>query len=73
MTFLHVFTEEESARRVFDIILPKILPDGIYFKVYSHQGKNDLEKALRTTLPTISKIPGSRILITRDQDSADCK
>lgn len=43
------------------------------FQIYSHQGKQDLEKALRTTLPAISKIPGSKILVTRDQDSSDCK
>lgn len=73
MTFLHVFTEEESAKILFDAILPKLLPEGVFFNVYKHQGKQDLERSLRTTLPSISKIPGSRILITRDQDSADCK
>lgn len=69
---LHVFTEEPSAQNVFEIILPKLLPANVFFRVYSHQGKQDLEKALKTTLPSISKIPGARILITRDQDNADC-
>jgi len=69
---LHVFTEEPSAKNVFDIILPKILPEGVYFTVYPHQGKQDLERALKTTIPSISKIPGAKILITRDQDSGDC-
>jgi hypothetical protein len=73
MTFLHIFTEEESAKILFEAILPKLLPEGVFFNVYKHQGKKDLEKGLRTTLPSISKIPGSRILITRDQDSGDCK
>jgi len=73
MTFLHVFTEEESAKILFEAILPKLLPEGVFFNVYKHQGKQDLERGLRTTLPSISKMPGSRILITRDQDSADCK
>ncbi|PIQ21169.1 MAG: hypothetical protein COW65_10695 [Cytophagales bacterium CG18_big_fil_WC_8_21_14_2_50_42_9] len=73
MITLHVFTEEPSAKNVFEIILPKILPEGVLFSIYPHQGKQDLERALRTTVPSISKIPGSRILITRDQDSADCK
>lgn len=73
MTFLHVFTEEESAKILFEAILPKLLPEGVFFNVYKHQGKQDLERSLRTTLPSISKIPGSRILITRDQDNADCK
>lgn len=73
MTFLHIFTEEESAKILFEAILPKLLPEGVFFNVYKHQGKQDLERGLRTTLPSISKIPGSRILITRDQDSGDCR
>lgn len=72
MKIIHIFTEEPSAKNVFEIILPKILPDGVFFRVYPHQGKQDLEKAIRTTVPSISKIPGAKILITRDQDSADC-
>jgi hypothetical protein len=73
MTVLHVFTEEPSLKKVFDVILPKILQEQVLFRIYPHQGKQDLEKALRNTIPTISKIPGSKILITRDQDDADCK
>lgn len=73
MISLHVFTEEPSAKNVFNKLLPKILPENVSFRIYDHQGKQDLEKALRTTIPSISKIPGARILITRDQDSGDCK
>ena len=73
MTTLHIFTEEPSLKLVLETILPKILPESVYFQIYSHQGKQDLERALRTTLPSISKIPGSKILVTRDQDSSDCK
>jgi hypothetical protein len=40
---------------------------------WPHQGKQDLEKALTKSVPTISKIPGSKIIITQDQDSSDCK
>lgn len=72
ITNLHVFTEEPSAKKVFDIILPKILPENVYFTVHPHQGKQDLERALKTTIPSISKMPGAKILITRDQDSGDC-
>lgn len=71
-TILHVFTEEPSAKNVFEILLSKLLPEDVAFRIYPHQGKQDLERALRTSLPSISKIPGSKILITRDQDSADC-
>ncbi len=73
MIMLHVFTEEASAKKVFDIIIPKIISDGVSFRVYPHQGKQDLEKAIKDTVPPISNIPGSRILITRDQDTGDCK
>jgi len=73
MTVLHIFTEEPSLKKVFDVILPKILPEQVLFRIYPHQGKQDLEKALTHTIPSISKIPGSKILITRDQDTDDCK
>ncbi len=72
ITTLHVFTEEPSAKNVFEILLPKLLPENVFFRVYPHQGKQDLEKALAKTVPSISKMPGSKILITRDQDSGDC-
>jgi len=72
MTTIHIFTEEPSAKKVLDAILPKILPDNIEFRVYPHQGKGDLEKAFNNSIPTICKIPGSKVLITCDQDSSDC-
>ncbi|AEI50529.1 DUF4276 family protein [Runella slithyformis] len=72
MITLHVFTEEPSAKNVFEAILPRILPDNVQFRIYPHQGKQDLEKALSKTIPQISKLPGAKILITRDQDDSDC-
>lgn len=73
MTTLYIFTEEPSIKIVFEVILKVILPTDVSYVIYPHQGKQDLEKALRATLPTISKIPGAKILITRDQDNEDCK
>lgn len=70
---IHIFTEEVSIKNVFDIILPKILPGNISFSIYKHQGKRDLEQAIEKTIPSISKIPDSKILIVRDQDNDDCK
>jgi hypothetical protein len=72
MICLHIFTEEESFKRMVDNVLPKLLSKDAAYKVYVHQGKQDLEHAIRTTIPYISKIPGARILITRDQDLEDC-
>jgi hypothetical protein len=73
MKTLHIFTEEVSAKNVFEALLPKIIPDDVFFRIYPHQGKRDLEIALQKSLPTLSKIPNSVILITRDQDCSDCK
>ena len=72
MRVIHIFTEELSIKNVLEVILPKILPIDVYYRIYPHQGKEDLEKALSSTLPSISKIPGSKILVTRDQDNNDC-
>jgi len=71
MISLHIFTEEESAKRLFDILISRLFPE-LNFRVYPHQGKQDLKEALTKTLPVISKKPGSRILVTIDQDSGDC-
>lgn len=71
--YLHVFVEELSAKIVLDTLIPKIIPNGVYYHVHSHQGKQDLESAIKKTIPSISKIPGAFILIVRDQDNEDCK
>ncbi|MCI0515167.1 DUF4276 family protein [candidate division KSB1 bacterium] len=73
MITLYIFTEERSAENVLKTILPQILPTDVAFQIYSHQGKQDLERALRTTLPFISRRPNARLLILRDQDRADCR
>ncbi len=66
---LHVFTEEPSCKNVLGILLPKILPEEVEFRIYPHQGKQDLERALSTTLPAISRIPDSKIIILRDYNN----
>lgn len=73
MKHLFIYTEEPSIKIVFDRILTQILSEDIAYRIFVHQGKNDLIYGIKNTLPKICKIPDSRILITRDQDSADCK
>jgi len=68
---LHIFTEESSFKEFAHRLFSGWMPDADV-RIYPHQGKQDLERALRTTLPAISKKPGARILVTRDQDSDDC-
>jgi len=73
MSTLFILTEEPSIKNVFDVVLPKILPKHIDFRVLVHQGKNDLEKALTDKIASLSRINGAKILITIDQDANDCK
>lgn len=70
---LRIFTEEESIKVVLENILPKLVPDDVIVRIHPHQGKEDLENALRKTLNKISRIPNTKVLILRDQDSHDCK
>jgi hypothetical protein len=69
---LHVFTEEASFEKFAQHLLVRLIPD-VDVRIYPHQGKQDLERALRTTLPTISKMPEAKILVTRDQDADNCR
>lgn len=70
---LFILTEEPSIKNVFDIVLPKILPKNVDFRILVHQGKNDLEKALTDKIASLSRISDAKILITIDQDADDCK
>jgi hypothetical protein len=71
---LFIFTEEKSLEICLDNLLPKIISNrSEQIKIRSHCGKEDLKKALKTALPTISKSQGVKILITIDQDKDDCK
>ena len=69
---LHIFTEEVSFEKFARHLFSRLIPD-VDVRIYPHQGKQDLERALRTTLPVISKRQGARILVTRDQDSDNCR
>ncbi len=71
--FLHVYAEELSMKYLLDALLPKVLPEDIKFRVYPHQGKQDLENGLRKTVKTYSKEEGNLLMVTQDKDSADCK
>ena len=35
--------EEASMKTVLDIILPKILPESVFFRTIAHSGKSDLQ------------------------------
>lgn len=72
MIHLFIFTEEKSFELLTEILLPELVSEKCVWRVFSHQGKQDLEQAVKKIVPSISRIPGARILITRDQDMEDC-
>jgi len=73
MNTLYILTEEPSIKNIFEVVLPKILPQNVGFHILVHQGKNDLEKALTDKMASLSRIENAKILITIDQDANDCK
>ncbi len=81
VNMLHIFTEERSAQKFFEALMLKIFAEQNIsqniakerFRVYGYSGKEDLKKSLQTTVPTISKQPEAKILITIDQDGEDCR
>ena len=63
--------EEPSMAEVLKILLPKILPDDISFKLIIHDGKQNLEKSIPNRLRQW-KSPNAYFIIMRDQNSDDC-
>jgi hypothetical protein len=71
MMTLVFFLEERSAREMLQGILPKLLPEDVRPRFITFDGKQDLEKQLVRKL-RLWKIPNSRFIVLRDQDSGDC-
>lgn len=63
--------EEESAKALLDILLPKILPPAVTFRCIPHEGKQDLEKSIPRKLKAWLE-PDTYFVIMRDKDKADC-
>lgn len=59
-------------RELLQGLLPRILPEGVHFRLVSHEGKTDLERSIPRKLRAW-KVPGVRFVVVRDKDSADCK
>lgn len=68
-----VFLVEGEAERCFlDTFLPRVLPEGISYRVIPFQGKQDMEKRMTMRIRGYLN-PQARFLVLRDQDShADC-
>ena len=63
--------EERSMKVLLDIILPKILPEGVSFQTIPHEGKSELEKSIPIKLRAWNE-PNVAFVIVHDQDSNNC-
>jgi len=64
--------EEESMKALLDILLPKILPNGIEFITIPHNGKSALRRSIPRKLMGWNEPGDIRFVIVHDQDSRDC-
>lgn len=64
--------EEPSMKEVLNILLPKILPDNVFFQLVSHQGKSDLRKSIPNKLKNWNE-PDVKFVVLQDQDLNDCR
>ena len=71
MTKLVFLVEEPSMADLLDGLLPRLFP-ALRFQCVPHDGKQDLEKSIPRKLRAWRE-PGVRFVVTRDQDSADCR
>jgi hypothetical protein len=71
MKTLVFLLEEPSMAEVLKVILPKILPDTVLFKLVPHEGKTDLDRSIPRKLRAWRE-PGVRFVIVRDRESAEC-
>jgi hypothetical protein len=62
--------EERSAKILLEGLLPRLFP-GLPFTCISHEGKRDLELSIPRKLKAWRE-PGTRFIILRDNDSANC-
>jgi hypothetical protein len=64
--------EERSMKELLEILLPKIVPDGLEVPlIIPHNGKSDLAKSIPRKLRSWQN-PNDRFIIVHDQDSSNC-
>ena len=74
MKYFYFFVEEESIVPVIKKVTQEICPkEAVQVKIFPHQGKKDLRHGLKHTVPTLSKMHNSRIIVLQDQDGKDCQ
>ena len=63
--------EEPSMREFLNVLLPRLLPANVVFKLIAHEGKRDLEKSIPRKLRAWQN-PNAHFIILHDQDSRNC-
>lgn len=64
--------EESSAKAMLESLLPRVLDEGIGFRLIPFQGKQDLERQLVRKIRAYQN-PDARFIVMRDQDNhPDC-
>ncbi len=69
---LVLLLEEKSMAAFLEGLLPRVLPEGVQYRLIPHEGKSDLERSIPRKLRGW-KAPDTRFVVVRDQDSGDCK
>lgn len=64
--------EEASMEETLKALLPRILPEGLAFRVIPHSGKSDLEASVPRKLRAWAN-PNARFVVVRDNDGGDCR
>ncbi len=74
MINLVFFLEEASAEALLEVLMRRMIvqKENIFVRYIVFEGKQDLEKKLARKLRGW-KLPNSKFIVLRDQDSADCK
>jgi hypothetical protein len=73
MKELVFLVEGQAEKDLLDVLLPRVLPDGVRHRVIPFEGKQDLEKQMGRRIRGYQN-PAARFIVLRDQDShADCK
>lgn len=73
MITLVLFLEEPSAKALLEGLLPRLLPmRDISLRFVVFEGKQDLEKQIVRKI-RVWRLPDTRFVVLRDQDSADCQ
>lgn len=71
MKTLVFLLEEPSMAVVLEVLLPKILPDDVFFRLVPHEGKSDLDRSIPRKVRGW-RAPGVYFIIVRDRESAEC-